>query len=199
VSPALAHTDKEFGVFLLRRTAARRRAVCEGAAPQRLFAEAESALLPDGIEVVSEPDSGLAYLAGSGVVNYDLLLPDGGDYFLWLKVKKIGTGEGQLPVSTTGSDPDISDEFTGDGDGQWQWRAITGREGSPQPQLIPRLFNLCPGWNRVTVQMSSSQGLALESLLLTSDLKRSAQEQLADGRSGASRSTTGYPRHGRPY
>ncbi|HYI94400.1 MAG TPA: right-handed parallel beta-helix repeat-containing protein [Bryobacteraceae bacterium] len=164
------HSDREFGVFLVR-------VVGTKAPPEANFTaqtEAESGSLSDTTFVQSREDaSGGVSISfapdGSSWGAYLFEIPKEGDYAVWIRGRQASGSSSEISLRVNSADP-VTSVFPAEGGSGWIWSFINQRSENSDAQPVQRIVHLTAGSHWLTLS-SADAGLELDALLITSDLK----------------------------
>ncbi|MDZ4796639.1 MAG: right-handed parallel beta-helix repeat-containing protein [Bryobacteraceae bacterium] len=174
----LQHTDREFGVFLVRKSGAATRTESETLG---LRLEAETASLSQGSYPVSEPAAtggcaiGAMNTSALAAIRFELPLED--EYAVWLRVR---APEFPTPSFAASFDDGWTDLSTiPSGTMQWQWVRLNGEGESPDTRLYPRISQLTAGQHTLNLKFESTD-LMLDSIYISNDLYSVPPELVSD-------------------
>jgi hypothetical protein len=165
------HTDREFGVFLIRKIGGGETSPVEAHADSRYFEEAEWAALESGVMAAEMAHASggraLLFVTGGGYAVHWFQVPAAGEYAVWLRIRRQVTEPALISWIVDEQEADNSELPAGVPD-QWQWIALNARGEGDRIRLNPRPIYLTAGWHRV-VYRSEQPGLAVDTLFVTND------------------------------
>jgi hypothetical protein len=152
------HTDREFGVFIVRKVPAPREVFTT-------FVEAENVFATDGVAITPDGSSLLFAADRPGLAALYMDVPEDGHYAAWFRLVP-GSDTASLIASV---DDAAGDVFTVSGSSAWQWLTLNGLGGDSTVRLSPRLLRLTRG-PHLMILRPHQQHLSLDAIVITNDL-----------------------------